>query len=311
MFSQLVFHFHNSIQITLLNLTEKDGVPGSQVGDVLIDKFGYIWLGTINGLARYDGYEFKRFYNDPNDTTSIKGLIIWSLFEDSKGRIWVGSSPENLNIYDPVTKSFRHYDYKHLIERPANVEIGIAGMCEDDKGRVYLCIRSIRGETISSSLLYFDEKENKIKKFIATDSLAIPNIYRLTSDKKGNIYFLCYTGLFKINTDRKLSKIHSIEIEKELRNNNEYINDLACDMDGHLWLITQRSKLLDFDPQTGKYKTYYQKEFDKSSSGVSSGNKIVFDGKNNLWIGTDKGIYFFDRKRERFENFLSLSVNSI
>ena len=316
-YAVLIIVFSTGISFSQLNpnnitqFTEKDGVPGSQVGDVLIDKFGYVWLGTINGLARYDGYEFKRFYNDPNDSTSIRGLIIWSLFEDSKGRIWVGSSPENLNIYNPITKSFRHYDYKHLIERPANVEIGIAGMCEDDKGRVYLGIRSIRGETISSSLLYFDEKENKVKKFVAADSLAIQNIYRLTSDKKGNVYFLCYTGFFKIDTDRKLSKIRSIEIEKELKNNNEYINDLACDKDGHLWLITQRSKLLDFNSQTGKYKTYYQKEFDKSSSGVSSGNRIVFDGKNNLWIGTDKGIFFFDRKRERFENFLAQSVNSI
>ena len=103
----------------ITKFTEKDGVPGSLVQEVLIDKFGYVWIGTINGLARYDGYEYTRFYNDPNDSTSIRGLIIWSLFEDSKGRIWVGSSPENLNIYNPITKSFQHYDYKHLIERPA------------------------------------------------------------------------------------------------------------------------------------------------------------------------------------------------
>ena len=41
-------------------ITEKDGLPGVQVNDVLIDRLGYIWTGTVNGLARYDGYTFKR-----------------------------------------------------------------------------------------------------------------------------------------------------------------------------------------------------------------------------------------------------------
>ena len=174
----------------ITKFTEKDGVPGSLVQEVLIDKFGYVWIGTINGLARYDGYEYTRFYNDPNDSTSIRGLIIWSLFEDSKGRIWVGSSPENLNIYNPITKSFQHYDYKHLIERPANTEIGIVEMCEDGKGRVYLGINALYGSPISSALLYLDEKENKVKKFVAPDSIEIQNILNLKKLIKTISYYV-------------------------------------------------------------------------------------------------------------------------
>ena len=68
----------------LTQYTENDGLPGAQVNTLLVDKFGYIWTGTINGLARFDGYQFKRFYSNPNDTTSMQGLIIWSLFEDQQ-----------------------------------------------------------------------------------------------------------------------------------------------------------------------------------------------------------------------------------
>ncbi len=46
----------------LTQFTERDGLPGIQVNNILQDKYGYMWLGTINGIARYDGYEFKRFY---------------------------------------------------------------------------------------------------------------------------------------------------------------------------------------------------------------------------------------------------------
>ncbi|MFZ1292111.1 MAG: two-component regulator propeller domain-containing protein [Melioribacteraceae bacterium] len=293
----------------IIQFTEKDGVPGSQVSKVLIDKFGYVWIGTINGLARYDGYEFKRFYNDPNDPKSIKGLIIWSLFEDSKGRIWIASSPEILNLYDQITKSFKQYEYKHLIERQANVEIGILGICEDNKGRVYFGVNSGFGDTISSSLLYFDELENKVKKFLLPDSLIVQNVYNLINDKNGNIYINSATGDFKIDPNRKISRFQASI--KELENSNEYVTDFNCDKDAHIWLITNKSKLIDFDPQTGKYKIYDPSEFDKSSHNELVGTAIVLDKDDNLWIGTRSGIYFFSKEKKRFESFSDPSINPI
>ncbi|MBS4034232.1 MAG: SpoIIE family protein phosphatase, partial [Ignavibacterium sp.] len=291
----------------ITQFTEKDGIPGSQVSEILIDKFGYVWIGTINGLTRYDGYEFKRFYNDPNDPTSIQGLVIWSLFEDSKGRIWISSSPEILNLYDHVTKSFKQYEFKHLIERQANVEIGINNICEDDKGRVYFGVRAMYDETISSSLLYFDEKENKVKKLPTPDSLNIQNVFNLINDKNGNVYISSSTGFFKIDPDRKISRVKAPI--KDLENNNEYITDFNCDNDGHIWIITNKSRLIDYDSQTGNYHAYYQKEFDKSSYDELRGTSLVFDNEDNLWIGTNKGIFFFNREKKRFENFIEPSIN--
>lgn len=292
----------------VVQFTEKDGVPGSQVGTILSDKFGYIWIGTINGLARYDGYEFKRFYNDPNDPASIKGLIVWSLFEDRKGQIWVSTSPENLNVYNPGTKSFRQYEYKHLIERPANVEIGITSICENDNGRIYFGISSYQGERISSALLYLDEKENKIKKFVSPDGLVIQNIMSLTKDKSGNVWIISWNGLFKIDSSGMLSKIQFLD--EEMAQNNEYATDVKSDKQGHIWLITNKSRLFDLDAQTGKYKSYYQKEFDKSSySQYNRQNKIVFDKNENLWIGSSKGLHYFEREKEKFVGFNDPSKN--
>jgi ligand-binding sensor domain-containing protein len=91
----------------LTQYTEKDGLPGVQVSSLLVDRFGYIWAGTINGLVRYDGYEFKRFYSDPNDTAAIRGLAVYSLFEAHDGRIWIGSGPSFLNVYDPDSQNFQ------------------------------------------------------------------------------------------------------------------------------------------------------------------------------------------------------------
>src|ERR1051326_2304200 len=74
----------NSGNLTQYN--EKDGLPGVQVNSILVDKHGYLWIGTINGLARYDGYEFKRFYYNPNDTATIHGLVVFPMLEDHHGK---------------------------------------------------------------------------------------------------------------------------------------------------------------------------------------------------------------------------------
>ena len=132
----------------LTQFTENDGLPGSQVNKLLVDKFGFIWVGTINGLARFDGYEFKRFYPNPNNPASIHGLIVWSLFEDHNGHIWAGSNPSFLNEYDPVLKKFRQHEFTHLIDHAANVELIVAAMAEDNKGRIYFGVDTYLNEKI-------------------------------------------------------------------------------------------------------------------------------------------------------------------
>jgi ligand-binding sensor domain-containing protein len=234
--------------------TEKDGVPGAQVNSLLVDKFGYIWLGTINGLARYDGYEFKRYFNNPNDSTSIKGLVVWSLFEDRKGQIWIATGPENLNKYDPITRTFRQYEYKHLIEHPANVELGIRSMSQDANGRIYIGVSTNYGETIPGGLLYLDEAADTIKKFVQQDSLVIQNVFSIATDKLNNVWFLSFSGIFKIDPKGKLTKYQSLE--SSIRKQKEFPYYLQADQQNHIWIITEKSSLFDFDPVSGNVTSY-------------------------------------------------------
>ena len=282
----------------LTQFTEQDGLPGNQVNDLLQDKFGYIWVGTINGLTRYDGYEFKRFYNNPNDSTSINGLIVWSLCEDTEGKIWTRTSPENLNVYNPVTKSFRHYPFKHLVDHLANFEIGIVTMCEDLQDLIYFGVGS-QYNTIKPGLLYYDKTEDQIKKFIAPDSLEIQNTYRVIADKPGNIWILSTNGIFKISADRKRSRIRSLE--KELAKTNDGITDIKIDNDGLIWASTWQSKLYKIDPENEKYKIYSSIKSDPGNNSDLNYTAIALDKNDNIWIGTNKGLQYFDRNKEKFE----------
>ena len=284
----------------LTQFTEQDGLPGIQVNSLLQDKFGYMWVGTINGLARYDGYEFKRFYNNPNDSTSINGLIVWSIYEDKEGRIWTGTSPENLNVYNPVTKTFRHFPFKHLVDHLANFEIGIVTMCEDLQDRIYFGVGS-QYNTIKPGLLYYDKTEDQIKRFIAPDSLEIQNIYRVIAAKPGNVWILSTNGFFKISADRKLSRIRSLE--KEIAKTKDGISDIKIGNDGLIWASTWQSKLYKIDPDNEKYNIYSSVKSGSGNNSELNYTAIALDKNDNIWIGTNKGLYYFDRKKEKFEVF--------
>ena len=282
----------------LTQYTELDGVPGAQVSKVIADKFGYVWIGTINGLARYDGYEFKRYINDPNDSTSIKGLVVWGLHEDRKGQVWVASSLEFLNVYNPATKSFRHYEYEHLIDHPANLEIGIYSFGEDDQGRIYFGVTAAFGTEITTGLLYLDETDDTIKRFEAPDKQPIHNVYSIINDNFENIWILSYSGLFKIDSKRNFSKI--IALENSMEKNDEFPADLKSTKDGHIWIITDRSGLYDFDSSDESYIVYTP---DTYSDSYRSLNKMAMDNNDNVWMGTGRGLLLFNVHTKSFEFF--------
>jgi signal transduction histidine kinase/ligand-binding sensor domain-containing protein len=287
----------------LTQYTENDGLPGAQVNTLLVDRFNYIWTGTINGLARFDGYQFKRFYSNPNDTTSLQGLIIWSLFEDYKGQIWIGSSPAFLNVYNPVLKKFKQYEFANLVDHPANVELLVAAMCEDNNKRMYFGVNTYLNETIFSALLYKDENDNKIKRFIAPDSLSIQNIISMVKDKAGNVWVLSYSGLFKIDTAKNITKI-SIPIH-ELTKNNEYPSDIKIDNSGHVLIITTTSRLYDLNPGTGIYKTWISDKVILPVRNDLMRTVIALDSLDNIWITSNAGIQYFNRKTCKFSVFNS------
>jgi ligand-binding sensor domain-containing protein len=77
------------IRFDLLSI--KDGLSQSSVNCVVQDDQGFIWIGTQDGLNKYDGYSFTTYYHDPADSSSICDNFIRDLAIDSVGNLWVGT----------------------------------------------------------------------------------------------------------------------------------------------------------------------------------------------------------------------------
>ena len=280
-------------QLSVNNLTwytEKDGLPGTQVNKIIVDQFGYIWIGTINGLSRYDGYNFKRFYQNPNDPGSIKGLVVWSIFEDSKGRIWVGSQPGNLNVYSPVTQSFKHYNFTDLVESAPNVEMGIVSITEDNSGKIYFGVTALYSDEITSTLLFLDEKADKIEKVAAPEGQVINNIKSLNTDSKGSVWVSCWNGIFKIENDGRIKKVNPRIKSGGPFLQDEYEDQLISDPSGFVWGITNFGRLLRIDIET--YETEIFAPF-----GILENyffNNLMMDREGNIWVATSNDLSVYN-----------------
>ncbi len=103
-FAQPMFYFRN--------LDVSKGLPSNIIHSFCEDEQGFIWIGTQDGLVRYDGISFENFYQDPADSTSIAGNnISWDIKEDDRGRIWIALHGRGLSRFDPRDNTFTNFSY--------------------------------------------------------------------------------------------------------------------------------------------------------------------------------------------------------
>ena len=92
----------NAADFKFQHLNTSCGLPNQQVECMVQDNNGYIWIGTRNGLARYDGYNVDTYYHVEGQPNSLVHNFVHGLFVDSKHRLWI-STENGVSMYRPQT----------------------------------------------------------------------------------------------------------------------------------------------------------------------------------------------------------------
>ncbi len=100
----LSFRTHAQLEGYFKNISTDEGLPTERIYCTVQDREGFIWIGTNDGLIRYDGYRMNIFRNIENDSTTIPGNTVTQLLIDSKGFLWVGTYESGLCRFDTQTK---------------------------------------------------------------------------------------------------------------------------------------------------------------------------------------------------------------
>lgn len=92
--------------------TTVDGLPSNECYEVFQDSRGFIWIGTDNGLARYDGYSFRRY----GPQQGLGESVVFKIVEDTDNKVWVAGLSGDIYIYDPSADYFELYKYQNVID---------------------------------------------------------------------------------------------------------------------------------------------------------------------------------------------------
>ena len=112
------------------------GMPSSRIYKTVQDRDGYLWFGTQDGLARYDGVGFRVYRHDPKDPDSLGGNAVTALFVDRDNRIWCGGEESGLNMLDAGRKRFAHY--RHDAHDPASLGADdVWTITQDESGAIW------------------------------------------------------------------------------------------------------------------------------------------------------------------------------
>jgi ligand-binding sensor domain-containing protein/signal transduction histidine kinase len=231
----------------VVKYTTHKGLPLKVINSITQDKQGFMWFAADDGLARFDGYTFRVFKNDPNDPHSLSHNYIFCIFSDSKGRVWT-SSREGLNLFDSLTERFIHYQHD-----PQNTN----SLVGDDVSNI---TESIAGALWVSSwqagFTYFDASQNK---FIQYSQRNLPG---LSSQKVVCIYE---------------------------------------DADNLLWVGSLSGGLDVFQVKNGIISKKVEHLSGKEIPAMHNVRCIKADHAGNMWIGTNDGLVFFNKKQKTFQ----------
>ena len=293
----------------------EDGLSQETIRCVLKDTNGFLWLGTQDGLNRFDGTSFKVYKNHNKDSLTISGNFINTLIEDNDGNIWVGTNDNGISIYDAKlnifkTSSIQKGNCTSLSKMSNGTIISTIlnkGIVLFEKAKESYSIREIseiNGEKlqfnttfVENDILYVSTQDgrlfiskNILKKNIKFEEILLNKSFRSINTLfvyKDNIWLGTTNGLF-VYTSQKLVKIPlNSNIEPD-----EKLNIASIDIKDNMFYIGTFDGLFiaeKFNKSLFQFEhiNTYKGEQDHTNSITSNRVYDTFTDGNLLWIGTN------------------------
>jgi len=179
-------------------ISTENGLVSNTVFCVLKDRDGILWIGTAEGLSRYDGSSFTNYYHHTNDNNSLKNNNVNSLMQDNENRIWIGSH-DVVSYLDPYTQKITNIDFPYTV---ATTPGGVSAMLQspyDNK----IWITTHRG------LFIADIKNNKLIPVIDKDSVFVrAGLSDIVFENKNFAWISSRYGLFKFDIEKRTAKLY-------------------------------------------------------------------------------------------------------
>ncbi|MEI6277696.1 MAG: two-component regulator propeller domain-containing protein, partial [Prolixibacteraceae bacterium] len=241
---------------------------------------GWMWIGTSQGVCRFDGYRFTVFKNDADDSTSLKGNLVRIIYEDHKGQLWVGTENGGLNKFNREKETFEQLFYSQPDALLKNVSV--TSIQEDKDGNLWVG---------TETNLYKIEDEIKITPLRPSNFSGFHEYFRVVRhDQSGRIWIGTNRGLYVYHPDTNQAE----KIRLEGLRTNEEIWEITPEEDGIIRVGTYVGGMFEVNSSTLAAK---QIIIDKDNDRSNTVRAISKAPNGKYWIGTRGGLYLYDRMK--------------
>jgi ligand-binding sensor domain-containing protein/signal transduction histidine kinase/DNA-binding response OmpR family regulator len=289
------------------HLSSRDGLPQNSVLSILQDKSGFLWFGTDDGLARYDGYTFVVYQHDPADSFSISNNVIRGLVQDNYGFIWVATEGGGINVFNPLSERFIS-----LKQLPGAACSKISSLTKDHKGDIWagtlscglihISYQSPPGKTLGSvknNIHIRQHEQNRQDEFALKDN----KIWDVFEDKNQQVWIGTYEGGLQ-SYDQVSNKFTDHPIlyhQKPVKSIKVYYEDSR----GNIWIGTEHFGLFKKDKKRGDFIHFpFGKGVKDTGTLHPNITDILEDDQGQIWIGTlGGGVSIYDPNEEKFHHY--------
>ena len=299
------------------HLTVRDGLSQSSPYHMLKDSRGFLWLGTQDGVNRFDGHRFRVYKPDARDPHALKGTNVAGIVEDKRGDIWVGTE-EGLNRYHRATDRFsllrtsaekRRASPFHATEDEIwyasdgqgimaynlktrqSRNVGNYAYINRDFDFVDWTTRTEFGDVWLQSpkgVVRFDVQARKYHHYFTNTTRneygEVFNVHSFVIDRDDIAWLGTDRGLLRFDHRRKRHKLYEWTAEGEALG---VVFSLASDHNGRLWLGTQRNGLWVFDKEKSTFREVKYRPNSPESFENYEFHRVYIDNAGIIWANSD------------------------
>lgn len=260
------------------------------IAKIYKDKNENLWVGTNIGLfevkllskknGEYSDVQLIRYKHEPGNENSLSSSQVSTIFEDSKGVMWIGTEL-GLNRFDRKNKQFTRF-INDPTDSTSLSNNRVSGVAEDKLGNIWVGTRK--------GLNKLEKGQKQFKRFFHDPndpfSLGTNLIYSLMIDRS-NILWLATlgSGVNKVDLNKNFIALYRNNPFDQNSLSNNRVTSICEDRTGILWIGTAGGGLNSIDNQTGKNTRYFNNSSDSNSLGSNQVSCILEDSDGILWIG--------------------------
>ena len=286
-------------------ITPREGLSQAGVNAIAQDQYGMIWLGTQEGLNRYDGYNMVVYEHQPGAPDTLSHDWVWSVYLDASGTMWVGTDGGGLNRYNRSEDTFTHF--RHDPDNPLSLSSDrVRVIYQDAQGSLWI-------GTDGGGLNRFDQETGEFTRFrhadSEPDSLPGDTVLAIFEDSRGKLWVGTDNGLARMDHARNkfVNYRHDPALPGSLSDNQ--VRCIYEDRRGEIWIGTYRGGLNILDRRTDTFRHLQHDPANPNSLSHNRVRAIYQDKQGTVWVATDRGLNEWHPEHNGFVHYQHDSVD--